>query len=254
MEWNDLKNVEKIGEGSFGHIYKCLYDKKIVAVKVYKSKSVRYEQSIKGSLDLAKRIKHPYLITCYDYFYDKVENEVCLISILEYFDGVHINVVPNLEKRLKVYLPQIVAALKYLHFNKIIHRDIKAENILVTLGKDEKAKLIDYDFLKRTETNSFDCKNGTSGTLLYTSPEIFERKSYNYSADLWSLGVTLYYSLSGLMPFNADDRQGLKDLVLSDFIPDFSMIPFKYVQIISGLLHKDPSKRLTSSEVLSLLS
>ena len=253
MEWKQLKNVEKIGEGSFGNIYKCQYDKKIVAVKVYKSKSVRHEQNIKSSLDLASKIKHPYLITCYNYFYDKVDNEVCLISILEYFDGVHINVVPNLDKKLKIYLPQIVAALKYLHFNKIIHRDIKAENILINF-KDEKAKIIDYDFLKRTETNTFDCKNGTSGTLLYTSPEIFARKSYNYSADLWSLGVTLYYSLSGIMPFNAEDRQGLTDLILSDYVPDFSILPFKYIQIISGLLHKDHSKRLTLSEVLSLLS
>ncbi len=254
MEWKDLKNIEKIGEGSFGNIYKCQYDKKTVAVKVYKSKSVRYEQNIKSALDLAKRIKHPYLIKCYDYFYDTVDDELSLISILEYFDGVHIHVVPNLEKRLKVYLPHIVAALKYLHFNKIIHRDVKPENILVTLNKDEKAKLIDYDFLKRTETNTFDSKHGTSGTLLYTCPEIFEKKTYNYSADLWSLGVTLYYSLSGLMPFDAEDRQSLTDLVLSDYIPNYSVIPFKYVQIISGLLHKDATKRLTLNEVLSLLS
>ena len=251
MEWRDLKNVIKVAEGSFGTVYRCEYEDRMIAVKVYKSKSNEFEQIFKSALDLAKRIKHPNLISCYNYFYDKVDDEVRLISSLEYVKGIHIHMAKNLKNKMKIYLPGIVAGLKYLHYNKVIHRDIKAENILIN-EKDE-VKIIDYDFLKFSDKGIFDCKNGVSGTLLYTAPEIFERKSYTYSADLWSLGVTLYYSLSWEMPFLAKDRTSLKELILSDFTPDYSDIPKLYMPIVSRLLTKDPVKRLTLKEILELL-
>ena len=251
MEWRDLKNIIRIAEGSFGTVYRCEYEDRVIAVKVYKSKSDEFEQIFKSALDLAKRIKHPNLVSCYNYFYDKVDNEVRLISSLEYVKGIHIHMAKNLKTKMKGYLGGIVAGLKYLHYNKVIHRDIKAENILI--NEQDEVKIIDYDFLKRSETGIFDCKNGVSGTLLYTAPEIFERKSYTYSADLWSLGVTLYYSLSWDMPFLAKDRARLKELILSDFTPDFSEIHKPYREIVSRLLTKDPIKRLTLKEILELV-
>jgi serine/threonine protein kinase len=251
MQWKDLGNVIRIAEGSFGTVYRCDYEEKIIAVKVYKSKCNEFEQIFKSALDLAKRIKHPNLISCYNYFYDKVDDDVHLISSLEYVKGTHIHMIKGLKKKMQLYLPGIVAGLKYLHTNKVIHRDIKAENILV--NDEDKVKIIDYDFLKRSETGIFDCKNGVSGTLLYTAPEIFEKKNFTFSADLWSLGVTLYYSLSWEMPFLAKDRAALKDLILSNFVPDFSLIPELYREIVCKLLIKDPLQRLTLKEILELL-
>jgi serine/threonine protein kinase len=251
MEWKDLKNVVRIAEGSFGTVYRCEYEGKMMAVKVYKSKSDDHEQIFKSALDLAKKIRHPNLIRCYDYFYDKVYDEVRFICPLEYVKGSHIHLVKGLKYKLKDYLKEIVSGLRYLHYNKVVHRDIKPENILV--NEEDRIKLIDYDFLKRSETGIFDCKNGLSGTLLYTPPEIFERKPYTYSADLWSLGVTLYYSLSWEMPFFEKDREGLKNLILSNYTPDFSVIPNSFVSIVSSLLLKDPDKRLTLKGILELL-
>ena len=93
------------------------------------------------------------------------------------------------------------------------------------------------------------------GTPYYLSPEMFLGKGYNQATDLWSLGVTLFYSLSGQFPFDAEDETQLKALVVSkESSPNYEVLPLKYQQICKGLLTKVPKLRLKLNQILMLLN
>ena len=164
-------------------------------------------------------MRHPNLMICHEYFYDKIDlcgnNVKYLITILEHIPGYNLQqiIFQKLEKmvdKLTIYIPQIVSAMKYLHVNNIIHRDIKPENIMVSDGV---VKLIDYDFLMFKQPNLIK----KVGTPFYTSPEIYRKENYNEKTDLWSLGITIYFSLTGKQPFFSKDEEELKNKILSDY-------------------------------------
>ena len=251
MEWKELEDVEKINEGNFGVVYSCKYKGEVVAVKVYKPGNEKYEQVLKNALEIAKHIKHKNLIVCTNYFYDNIGNELHLISVLEYVDGIHLNKVERVEDKMQTYLPQIVLALKYLHHNNVVHRDIKPENILVDL-KNDNVKIIDYDFLRRSKDGLFDY-HGRCGSFYYMAYELFLEEKFTCKVDLWSLGVTLYYCLRKRMPFEAKNKEDLRIIVLSDYLPSFNKISILYRDIMQGLLIRDVEKRISLKEIQNLL-
>jgi len=95
---------------------------------------------------------------------------------------------------------------------------------------------------------------GNLGTPYYVSPEVLEEKAYDCRTDLWSLGIMIYFCIKGKQAYDAKNRKELKKLVLSVYIPDYSEMSFKYFQIISGLLYKDPEERISLDNVLGLLN
>lgn len=256
----DLK--KKLGKGAFGTVWlaKNIQNNKLYAIKIYKDEMEEYKkQKIERSFKISKKIKHPNLMKSYNLFIDRIvkteKNEILqkedstinLVLVMEYIKGKELNKIPDLNDKIENYLFQIVSALKYLHLNKIIHRDIKPENILVT--EDGKIKIIDFDFLKIYN----DKLVNKAGTPFYFSPEIWENKAYGYPTDLWSLGVTLYVSLTNRYPFYKDDKKSLKNLVLSDYEPDFTNISPKLTKIIKGLFVRDPEKRIDLNKILEYL-
>lgn len=259
LEWTDFKLGEYLGGGALGHIYKAEYDGATVALKVYSPK-VRNIDNVKEALDIARKIKHPNLLKCYRSFYDIVlldklgkEYVRTLISVMEHIpNAIKLSDIFEVENKLSYYLPQIISGLKYLHSNKIAHRDIKPDNILVIRGdeiQNDLIKIIDYDFLKILDESRIN----TVGTPYYVSPEIYTQDTYTCKTDLWSLGVSLYYLLVGKMPYEAKSQIELREKVLSDYVPDFSKVPERYLPIVKGLLVKDPFKRLTLTEILKLI-
>jgi calcium-dependent protein kinase len=103
---------------------------------------------------------------------------------------------------------QVLLALNYWHKNHIVHRDLKPENILFESKEDDSyIKLVDFGF-----AITFDPKKGMKdvlGTPLFIAPEIIAEKKYNSKADIWSLGVVVYYLIWGYPPFDGDDRAEL---------------------------------------------
>lgn len=263
LSYQDFNIESKLGKGAFGTVWLATKkaEKRQYALKIMYPKP-EFEESFKLSLTL----KYPTLMNCYSVFFEKLNfqgktSAMRMITVLEYIDGVSLFhavngikdtnnslVLENIKrKELSYYLPDIANGLKYIHTHKMIHRDIKPDNILIT--KDNKVKIIDYDFLTEMKPTL----RRKIGTPYYLAPEIYEGRYYDEKVDLWALGVTIYYCLTTEFPFNGEDEAELMQDVISSPI-DYLKVPQKYLQMTQGLLQKDPNKRINLTEVVTLIS
>ena len=195
--------------------------------------------------------------------YQKFETEGYFIFELEYcetnlYDGI-INKYGGLEGN-KTYLRQIILdianALKILHDNKIMHRDIKPNNIFLNHEYEEDgervAKLGDFGCSIFIQDNQSD----PIGTILYTSPEILQNLEYNEKCDLWSLGATLHELNFGLLPYGPSANMNLNvimDCIFSDnFLIMKSGIP-SFDILLHKLLIREQDKRISFDEFFQLV-
>ncbi|CAN6457993.1 unnamed protein product [Victoria cruziana] len=146
------------------------------------------------------------------------------------------------EKQVQAIAKQLVRALHYLHSNRIIHRDMKPQNILIGAGSI--VKLCDFGFARAMSLNTVVLRS-IKGTPLYMAPELVREQPYNHTADLWSLGVILYELYVGQPPFYTNSVYALIRHIVKDPVkyPD-DMSP-NFRSFLKGLLNKDSQKRLT---------
>lgn len=248
---NDFEIIEDLGKGSIGKVKLAEYKQNghLYALKFIKYK---HRSTVLNGIKLSMNFDHPNLLHCYGSFIDSINNITYIIFIMEFFQGRDLYDVLSNDKMtittddIKPILTQIVDALKYLHDLKIIHRDIKLDNIVININGH--IKLIDYDFL--TTIDLID--NDRSGTPFYVSPEVLNGKMVDQRTDLWSLGVVLYILLTGDYPFYARTDTELYDMILTDEV-DFRYVPEKYMNIVKGLLTKDRNKRIKLEHLHKLL-
>ena len=196
---------------------------------------------------LLERIDHPFCI----HFYCFLEDVNCYYLIQEYASASSLHSYLKSytridEDRAKKIFCQIVSALRYLHEEMlIVHRDLKLENILFDANYN--IRLIDFGF-STLETNSEKLFNTFCGSLNYMAPEIFAKKPYTSSVDMWSLGIILYTMLVGHLPFFHSSASKLRELVLTTepTYPDYLSDPV--IDLLKKLLEKDPKKRITAAE------
>lgn len=186
-----------IGYGSFGKIYKCIsiLNKKIAAMKVLDINEHLNINQLLVELEILKKCNHKNIVQFYDAF---MHNEKIFI-IMEYCALGSLETIINdlnrnlTEDEIRCIVKQVLEALFYLHQNLyVIHRDIKAANILVS--QDGKIKLADFGVSAKNQY--FEQKKSTfTGSHYWVSPEVINCSSrkfmkYNYKADIWSLGIT----------------------------------------------------------------
>ncbi|XP_065831547.1 serine/threonine-protein kinase 36-like [Oscarella lobularis] len=244
--------LDPIGEGSFGRVFKARkkHSGQIVAIK-FISKANRKPSELKKlqyEIELMKRMEHPNIISMMDSF--EMDNEVGVVT--EYADGELFQILEDdrqlPEEQVKTIASQLVSALYYLHSHRIMHRDMKPQNVLVCKGGC--IKLCDFGFARAMSMNTL-VLTSIKGTPLYMSPELVQERPYDHNSDLWSMGCILYELFVGRPPFYTNSIVKLVHMIVKNPIkwpPEMSPL---FRDFLSGLLQKDPKKRLTWPHLLN---
>ncbi|TDH65826.1 hypothetical protein CCR75_007211 [Bremia lactucae] len=243
--------LERIGVGSFGKVYRGRrkYSGHIVALKFVtkQGKSARDLKNLRQEINILRRLDHCNIIAMLDSF--ETEGEICIVT--EYAQGELYQVLEdgsNLpEEEIRKIAIQLIQALHVIHSNRIIHRDMKPQNILI--GSRQQIKLCDFGFARAIAHDS-SLLRSIKGTPLYMAPELVLEKPYHYTVDLWSLGVILYELAVGKPPFYTDRIVSLIQMIVSDDVEYPSTMSAPFQSFLKGLLRKDPAQRLQWPKIL----
>ncbi|KAK1941933.1 Serine/threonine-protein kinase TIO [Phytophthora citrophthora] len=243
--------LERIGEGSFGKVYRGRrkYSGHIVALKFVtkQGKSARDLENLRQEINILRRLNHCNIIAMMDSF--ETEGEFCMVT--EYAQGELFQVLEDEhslpEEEIRKIAIQLIQALHVLHSNRIIHRDMKPQNILI--GSRQQIKLCDFGFA-RAIAHDTSLLRSIKGTPLYMAPELVQEKPYNYTVDLWSLGVILYELAVGRPPFYTDRIVSLIQMIVRDDVTYPPTMSADFQSFLKGLLNKDPALRLKWPEIL----
>uniref|UniRef100_A0A8C9VBA3 non-specific serine/threonine protein kinase n=1 Tax=Scleropages formosus TaxID=113540 RepID=A0A8C9VBA3_SCLFO len=189
--------VGELGDGAFGKVYKAQNKQTnvLAAAKVIETKSEEELEDYMVEIDILASCDHHNIVKLLDAFY--YENKLWIL--IEFCAGGAVDAVmlelerPLTEPQIRVVCKQTLEALLYLHEHKIIHRDLKAGNILLTLDGD--VKLADFG-VSAKNTKTLQRRDSFIGTPYWMAPEVVmcetsKDRPYDYKADIWSLGITL---------------------------------------------------------------
>ncbi|RIB14584.1 kinase-like domain-containing protein [Gigaspora rosea] len=248
---DDFNFLAVLGKGNFGKVMLAeeKYTKKLYAIKVLKKEfiiendEVESTRSEKRVFQAANRERHPFLLGLHSCF----QTETRIYFVMEYVSGgdlmLHIQREQFTYRRAQFYAAEVLLALEYLHKQGIIYRDLKLDNILLTL--DGHIKIADYGLCK--ENMGFgDTTNTFCGTPEFMAPEILLEQRYGRAVDWWAFGVLIYEMLLGQSPFRGDDEDEIFDAILEDEILYPINMSRDSVSILQKLLTRDPERRLGS--------
>nr|AML79425.1 putative LOV domain-containing protein [Sciadopitys verticillata] len=276
-----FKPVKSLGYGDTGSVHLVeLYDSgELFAMKTM-DKSMMLNRNkvhrVCTERDILDLLDHPFVPTLYASFQTKTH--ICLVT--DYCPGGELFMLIDRqptkvlrEDAVRFYAAEVVVALEYLHCQGIIYRDLKPENVL--LQSDGHVMLTDFDLScltsckpqvlmpicisekkksKRNQTSlmfvaePIRASNSFVGTEEYIAPEIIKGAGHSSAVDWWALGILLHEMLYGYTPFRGKTRQKTFANILHKELkfPKSTLVSLSAVQLIHGLLHRDPTKRLGS--------
>ena len=257
------KKIKDLGSGSYGSVYKAknLIMDNIVAIKAIEKvqENMVEDMEIKNEINILKSLSHPNIVKIYEFFdtalYYYLVTEYCKRGELFSYITNEYN-----ERQLSILFYQVFSGLCYLHEKRIIHRDLKLENIMISeIEKDIVTgeeyfwmKIIDFGTAKIFQKNKKE--KAIIGSSYYIAPEVLKQK-YNEKCDTWSVGVILYMTLVGVAPF---DGKTDEDIIKKIKIGKFNKKCERYLKhseevkdLVNKLLEKNVDKRLSAKEALS---
>ena len=233
--------------------------KRFVAIKIINKKAMSEEdmENIRNQINILKIVTDEFVLKLLDI----IENESYLYIMTELCKGGDLYSYLNQrsfkisEEKAAKLVYKLAKSVSFLHTLGIIHRDLKPENILMTdMTDDADIRISDFCICKRLEPN--ETTKEIVGTLGYMAPEVLMGKDYNFSADVWSIGIITYLLLTGYLPF--DDEGEDKEVIRKTL---FESIPFyndswknvssKAKEFIRKILKKDKEERITIDGILS---
>ena len=244
----------ELGTGAYGRVYLVSHNetKEEYALKVIEKKKLL---SMYGNCDIIhneikihSKLEHANIIRLYSV--KETPKEINII--MEYakngnlYQLISRNKSGFSEQKAFRYFIQVVNAVYFLHENQIIHRDIKPENLLIS--ENGTIKLCDFGWAKQLTLKN---RSSYCGTVEYMAPEIIESENYDYSVDIWSLGILLYELLMGHSPF--------KDKTIKNTIVNIKLHDLKFDKeishdckdLINKLLEVNKEKRFNIKDILT---
>ena len=279
----------EIDKGKFGHVFLARRNKdnKKLAIKLVQKnnctleeyKIIRWEKNI---FHLLQNLRHPNLVKCFDIY----ENESQMFFIYEYLSCGNLKkyiqelkFCPssyNIDTILKLAL-QLIEGIHILHKFGIIHRDIKTTNLMVEINSpikksiisnsfgtndiqityedmsDVTLKIIDFGLSEVIGIN--ETSNAPYGSLSFKAPELILHKDYNFKVDVWAMGVSLYYVVYKMLPFDEGNREDIKKAIVNNpvifYENEFLFDTFYYKNYMS-IIDKE-SREIKSAIIYSIL-
>ncbi len=275
----DLTLIKSVGKGSFGEVF--LTSRKgtdqMYAVKKV-SKSLVLQEKVKkyfnNEIYILKQVNHPNIIKLYEikqtlnnfYLVFDLCNGGGLSNCLEKY--MKQNKKPFTQEIAQSIIRQLVSGLQYLHNNKILHRDLKLDNVLLHFNSEEdknnfnllkaQVKIIDFGFARYLENDSL--AQSVLGSPINMDPQILAKMrkidnnqsfGYDQKADIWSLGTICYEMLIGVPPFDATSYEELVSKIQKGNykIPKNLKLSKEAISFINGMLQYNPEKRLSIDQL-----
>lgn len=243
-----------LGEGTYGKVWYAIdtsntqqqYAIKVVPLSTLIGARRKYMDS---EIAILKNIRSRYSVRFIETF--QTENNLYLVT--EFCPGGDLDDYiakngPLSDAIGRRVLAQIVIGLDELHSQKIIHRDIKPGNVLLTIENIEAAeiRLADFGFARYMEEN---LTSSYLGTLVYMAPEILSNSKYDYKVDIWSLGILAYKIFIGSQPFDSQDEQELLQKSAQFTFPPLAQISNDLKDLITRMLAFDSNHRINLDQI-----
>ena len=239
--------LEKIGSGGMAVVYRGR-DRKLdryVTVKVLREEFVGDEEFIERFRSEAcsvARLSHPNIVRAYDVGEDGDINYI----VNEYIHG------DTLKKAIKEKAPfdsrstinvaiQIASALSQAHKAHIVHRDIKPQNILV--GTDGVVKVTDFGLARAAPASTMTTTANAAGSVHYFSPEQARGGYVDEKSDIYSLGITMFEMITGVLPFQGNNSVSIALMHINDELPDIRQYNPNCTRSLEGIIRKATMKK-----------
>lgn len=251
---NRYEIIEKVGDGGMATVYKakCRLLNRLVAVKILKEEfinDVEFSKKFATEAQAAASLSHPNIVSIYDVGREGNINYI----VMELIDGITLK--QYIKENGKLHWReackighQIAQGIEHAHKNHIIHRDIKPHNII--MSKDGQIKVTDFGIAKAVTSSTITMNRDAVGSVHYFSPEQAKGGLTTEKSDIYSLGVTMYEMLTGILPFEGESpvAVALKHVQEKPKAPcDIEItVPYSVSNIIMKAMQKDIAQRYQS--------
>ena len=262
VKFSDLYEIkEVIGKGKFGVVNLGIHKKtgKQVAIKILNKENIKTledKELVRIEIGILKLCHHPNIVRLLDH----LENNDYIYIVTEYIEGGTLGQYIKKkqfnfsERQATNIMSQIASGVKYLHQYGIVHRDLKPDNIMITQQNDFGViKIMDFGLSKIVSPNERMVDG--YGTLSYVAPEVLLRTPYNKEVDIWSMGVILFYMLSGRLPFRGKKENEVAEKIVYDDLvfdeDDWETRSQSVQDLIKSCLEKTKEKRISIDEFIN---
>jgi formylglycine-generating enzyme required for sulfatase activity len=250
--------VREIGQGGMGQVILAidrgatLKDHEYVAIKRMLGPTLSNSASVDrflAEVKLARTLRHPNVVKMYH-----SDNTVLgPYIVMEYIDGEDLGKYidrhgPLSEERALIWFGKLADALDEGHNKRLIHRDLKPKNILISSAGEP--FLVDFGIAHRLSEMDRTGTGFGAGTIEYMSPEQLENRTPDVKQDVYSFGATIYHAVEGRPPFQADTVPRMILKVMSETAPSSLKVSSELAKRIASCLEKDPQKRPRSCKAI----
>ena len=245
------EEIKKLGQGGFGSVFlfRHTVSKELVAIKFIEFNSLNSTEDVNrvySEMGVLRGLKHPNIVQLSDAF--TTNDKVCLV--MEFCSGgelaEYLNEKTKLDENETYHIAcQMIEAIRYCHNSKVVHRDLKLENILFSTDSRIQIKIVDFGIAGIFGPNNHG-ERSDAGSLLYLAPEILsgENNRANPALDIWSLGCILYVLLTNEHPFEGETREEtVKKIQSGRYKRLNNSISKPWHVLIKGMLRLAPNKR-----------